>query len=173
MLRSEEQWPLKWLTIKQTGSQNLFTKERNTWIINMSWGVPWIKASNSNFHYRSPRERNDKLLQYSCLKNFMDRGIWQAKVHGIAKESYTTEWLTLTSIKLLRHLPFIVINRYLNNCDSTVLFKMSIFVIHGKWILCNYFYLWWKIKISTKKCVREYHYQNSFNGNVSKEFKDH
>ena len=50
MLRSEEQWPLKWLTIKQSGSQNLFTKERNTWIINMSWGIPWIKASNSNFH---------------------------------------------------------------------------------------------------------------------------
>ena len=96
-----------WLTIKHSASQEcftknffvkkqipLFTKERNNWIINMSWGIPWIKASNSNFHYRSPREGNDKLLQYSCLKNFMDRGVWQAKVHVIAKESYTTEWLT-------------------------------------------------------------------------------
>lgn len=139
MLRSEEKWSLKWLTIKQSGSQDLFTKERNTWIINVSWWIPWIKASSSNFHYRSPREGNDKLLQCSCLKNFMDRGVWQAKVHGIAKESYTTEWLTLTSIKLLRHLSFIVINRYLNNCDSTVLFKMSIFVIPGKGISATIF----------------------------------
>ena len=68
MLRSEEQRPLKWLTIKQSGSQNLFRKERNTQIINMSWGAPWIEASSW--------EGNDKLLQYSCLKNFMDRGIW-------------------------------------------------------------------------------------------------
>ena len=24
-------------------------------------------------------------LQYSCLENFMDRGAWQATVHGVAK----------------------------------------------------------------------------------------
>ena len=24
-------------------------------------------------------------LQYSCLENLMDRGIWQATVHGVAK----------------------------------------------------------------------------------------
>ena len=24
-------------------------------------------------------------LQYSCLKNFMDRGDWRAVVHGVAK----------------------------------------------------------------------------------------
>ena len=24
-------------------------------------------------------------LQYSCLENFMDRGAWQAIVHGVAK----------------------------------------------------------------------------------------
>ena len=27
---------------------------------------------------RSPGEGNDKLLQYSCLKNPLDRGAWQA-----------------------------------------------------------------------------------------------
>jgi len=34
---------------------------------------------------RSPGEGNDNLLQYSCLENFMDRGAWQATVHGVAK----------------------------------------------------------------------------------------
>ena len=31
---------------------------------------------------RSPGERNCNLLQYSCLKNPMDRGAWRAIVHG-------------------------------------------------------------------------------------------
>ena len=31
---------------------------------------------------------------YSCLENFMERGAWQATVHGVAKESDTTEQLT-------------------------------------------------------------------------------
>ena len=34
---------------------------------------------------RSPGERKDYPLQYSCLKNPMDRGAWQATVHGVAK----------------------------------------------------------------------------------------
>ena len=28
---------------------------------------------------------NGNLLQYACLENFMDRGAWQAIVHGVAK----------------------------------------------------------------------------------------
>ena len=34
---------------------------------------------------RSPGEGNGNLLQYSCLGNPMDRGTWQATVHGVAK----------------------------------------------------------------------------------------
>ena len=30
-------------------------------------------------------------LQYSCLENPMDRGVWQAIVHVVAKESDMTE----------------------------------------------------------------------------------
>ena len=37
-----------------------------------------------------PWRRNDRPLQYSCLGNPMDVGAWQARVHGIAKESDTT-----------------------------------------------------------------------------------
>ena len=34
---------------------------------------------------RSPGEGNGNPFQYSCLENFMDRGTWQATVHGVAK----------------------------------------------------------------------------------------
>ena len=40
---------------------------------------------------RSPGEENDNLLQYSYLGNPMDRGAWQATVHGITKELDMTE----------------------------------------------------------------------------------
>ena len=38
---------------------------------------------------KSPGEGNCSPLQYSCLGNPMDRGAWQAPVHGLAKELYT------------------------------------------------------------------------------------
>ena len=34
---------------------------------------------------RSPEVRNGNPLQYSCLENSIDRGTWQATVHGAAK----------------------------------------------------------------------------------------
>ena len=34
---------------------------------------------------RSPGEGNGNPLQYPCLENPMDRGAWQATVHGVAK----------------------------------------------------------------------------------------
>ena len=34
---------------------------------------------------RSPGEGHDNSLQYSCLKNPMDRGAWRAIVHKVAK----------------------------------------------------------------------------------------
>ena len=39
--------------------------------------IPWLG--------RSPGEGNGNPLQYSCLGNSMDRGAWQAMVHGVAK----------------------------------------------------------------------------------------
>ena len=40
---------------------------------------------------RSPGEGNGNPFQYSSLGNFMDRGAWQAIVHGVAKESDMTD----------------------------------------------------------------------------------
>ena len=35
---------------------------------------------------RSPGEGSGNPFQYPCLGNPMDRGAWQATVHGVAKE---------------------------------------------------------------------------------------
>ena len=45
---------------------------------------------------RSSRVENDHPLQYSCLKNSMDKGAWWATVHGVAK-SWT--WLSMHACK--------------------------------------------------------------------------
>ena len=39
----------------------------------------------------SPGGGNGNPLQYSCLENSMDRGAWQAIVHGVAKSQ---TWLS-------------------------------------------------------------------------------
>ena len=44
---------------------------------------------------RSPREGHDYPLQYSCLENSINRGAWQATVHGVT-ELDMTDQLTLS-----------------------------------------------------------------------------
>ena len=44
---------------------------------------------------RSPGERNGNPPQYSCLENLMDRGTWQATVHGVTKSrTWPRDWTT-------------------------------------------------------------------------------
>ena len=43
----------------------------------------WIK--DLNLGLPGSREGNGTPLQYSCLENPMDRGAWQASIHGVAK----------------------------------------------------------------------------------------
>ena len=60
--------------------------------------VRWLSGKNPPVHAekardagsipglgRSPGEGNGNSLQYSCLDNPMDRGAWQAVVHGVTK----------------------------------------------------------------------------------------
>ena len=44
-----------------------------------------------------PRLGNDNPLQYSCLKNSMDRGAWWAPAHGVV-ESDMTKSPTLSNV---------------------------------------------------------------------------
>ena len=43
---------------------------------------------------RAPGEGNGNPFQYSCLENPMDRGAWQAMIHGVAKSPDMTGGLT-------------------------------------------------------------------------------
>ena len=51
---------------------------------------------------RSPGRGNGNLLQYSCLRNSMDRGAWQATVHGVTKS-----WARLSTHILLIQIHFL------------------------------------------------------------------
>ena len=50
---------------------------QETWVRSLGWEDPL-------------EEENGNPLQYPCLKSPMDRGAWQATVHGAAKELDTT-----------------------------------------------------------------------------------
>ena len=43
---------------------------------------------------RSPGAGHGKPLQYSCLKNYMDRGAWQVISHGLAKRGTQLKQVT-------------------------------------------------------------------------------
>ena len=47
---------------------------------------------------RSPGEGCGNLLQYCCLENPMDKGVWQATFHGVAKELNMTERLNTCNL---------------------------------------------------------------------------
>ena len=43
---------------------------------------------------RSPGGGNGNPLQYSCLENLMDRGVWWATVHGVTNKLDTAKQLS-------------------------------------------------------------------------------
>ena len=48
---------------------------------------------------RSPGEGNGNPLQYYCLENPMDRGVWQAAVYGVAESR--TQLSNFTSLQFV------------------------------------------------------------------------
>ena len=50
----------------------------------------WVDLGSTPGLGRSPQEKNGYPLQYSCLKNSIDRRAWQATVHGV-----TNSWTQL------------------------------------------------------------------------------
>ena len=77
---------------------------------------------------RSSEERNDNLLQYSCLRNPMDEGVWQATVHGVTK-SWTQLVTKQQQQQYITHY-YIIISQY-----STLYCVMS----HYNMILSHYY----------------------------------
>ena len=51
---------------------------------------------------RSPEGGNGDSFQYSCLENPMDRGAWQATVHGVSKSRTQLNTHTL-GVNLMYH----------------------------------------------------------------------
>ena len=56
--------------------------QRIPWTVLSSPWVTKTRTQLSNFHFG---KGNGNPLQYSCLENPMDRGAWQATIHGVAK----------------------------------------------------------------------------------------
>ena len=50
---------------------------------------------------KSPGIGNGNPLQYSCLEDPMDRGIWQATVHRVAQSQIQLKQLSITHIHIL------------------------------------------------------------------------
>ena len=53
---------------------------------------------------RSPGGGNDNPLQYSCLESSMDRGAWQATIHGVAKSQTQLSHWTHTHMHVITHI---------------------------------------------------------------------
>ena len=65
---------------------------------------------------RSPGEGNGNPLQYSCLGNPMDRGIWWAIVHGVAEELHMTYQLNKKTTLHLIHALYYFISSFIKIC---------------------------------------------------------
>ena len=59
-------------------------------------------------------------LQYSCLGNPMDRGGWQATVHGVTKELETMEHACHTTPQLICNLQNVVLISAVQQSDSVM-----------------------------------------------------
>ena len=58
----------------------------NPAVKNLSANTGYVKDESSILGSgRSPGGGNVNLLQYSCLENYMDRGVWQATVYRVPK----------------------------------------------------------------------------------------
>ena len=53
----------------------------------------WVRSLDQE---DPPGGGNGNPLQYSCLENLMDRGAWQAPVHGVSESDMTEQLSTHT-----------------------------------------------------------------------------
>ena len=85
-----------------------------------------------------PGEVNDTPLQYSCLENLMDRGAWQATVHGVTRVGHD-----LAAKLLLLHVcvcVYIYTHTYIHIYTHTYIYTHT--------CMCMYIYIYTHIYIS-------------------------
>ena len=90
---------------------------------------------------RSPGERNGNPLQYSCLKNPMDRGAWWATVYGVAKS-----WTRL-SYKCFSLTMYTFLYTF-NSCGYIISSQSTIFIHNFFYLLFYKLYLFPKLLIT-------------------------
>ena len=98
---------LKWTNLQLVIQSKVSQKEKNKYHILIymeSRGLPcWLSGKESTCKCRRhgfdpwvrkiPWRRKWQPLHYSCLRNSMDRGAWQTRVHGVAEELDMTQQL--------------------------------------------------------------------------------
>ena len=112
-----EQQQLMWVDVESVTQSEVSQKEKNKYCILIRIyriqdfpGSSDGKASVYNAGDpgsipglgRSAGEGNGNPLQYYCLENPMDRGAWQATVHGVAKSWTRLSDFTIESIKMVQ-----------------------------------------------------------------------
>ena len=80
------------------------------------WDILWFRLSREGF-FREPPKGNDNLLQYSCLRNPIDRGAWLAVICGVAREVDTTQQLNNN----LKFMNWILLIPALPVCHSNII----------------------------------------------------
>ena len=98
------QLPWNWSSVVWPASSWLFWVQLifSSLIAQLVKNLPAVQETWVRFLGRedSPGEGNGNPLQYSCLKNPMDRGAWRATGHGVARVA--RDWVTLTTTTNLR-----------------------------------------------------------------------
>ena len=87
---------------------------------------------------RSPGEGNGTPLQYSCLENPMDRGVWWVIVHRVAKSqtrlsSFSFLDTLYSQIGSPHTMRISVLNNWSHRCNAIPI-KIADLVIYGNWL---------------------------------------
>ena len=119
----------------QSGNTRSYGTSRASLVAQMIKNLPLIQETRvlSLDQKDSPGERNGYPLQYSCLENSMDGGVWWATVYGIAKS-----WTPLSA---------------LSQCTSVfnILSNYQLFFCRG-YIILHFHQLCMELSISPNIC---------------------
>ena len=89
---SEDGQSSQWLTVA-ADQERVSCRSKDTQLQGREWPIvsdmtnaeDMVDAGSILGSEKPPGGGNDNPLQYSCLENPMDRGAWQATIHGVAK----------------------------------------------------------------------------------------